>query len=539
MGSTGPTSLGSLSKLHSFREKKKAEAPEALRIFVVLHKATVMAQQSKKGSTTQAFAQLALKLTSGDKTDIRGMKMADGRSFFSVYDIMWNTGAYSTEAAASGAWYRLLQSEFGLEVSRLTINLKFPGRGQRDTPCMDFIGLQRLFAVLDGKIGEEYRKIAVASLTRILAGDLSLVREIQSNAASSAPINKMAREAVDMEQHVSKYTKILDGFEERLAVVAKNFEGITEKSLQAQKDKQAHELQMAQLALKQQQDEGKNKVVVLDKQLLVLNKQSEVEERKLEAEERKAKLQLEADERKAKLQLEAEERKAKLQLEAEERKAKLQLEAEELKAKQLREADERKVLLLEKQKELVLEKQQQAAMQQAAAEEAKHKHKMELLKMKREETMAEAVPPTKTDITKSKLREMLVDFVIRCVNVTPAKESDTTSEQEIIEAFFATHSLEGQDYDVACNLLRCIFMVGMSPESYEEARKVFIDQRVPFFKKGSGVFQVVIQGVVSDLFLKPAGFDQRFAGSSCQVVKATATSAPIFLWHRVHMLPLE
>ena len=465
-----------------------------------------MAQQSKKGSTTQAFAQLALKLTSGDKTDIRGMKMADGRSFFSVYDIMWNTGAYSTEAAASGAWYRLLQSEFGLEVSRLTINLKFPGRGQRDTPCMDFIGLQRLFAVLDGKIGEEYRKIAVASLTRILAGDLSLVREIQSNAASSAPINKMAREAVDMEQHVSKYTKILDGFEERLAVVAKNFEGITEKSLQAQKDKQAHELQMAQLALKQQQDEGKNKVVVLDKQLLVLNKQSEVEERKLEAEERKAKLQL---------------------------------EAEELKAKQLREADERKVLLLEKQKELVLEKQQQAAMQQAAAEEAKHKHKMELLKMKREETMAEAVPPTKTDITKSKLREMLVDFVVRCVNVTPAKESDTTSEQEIIEAFFATHSLEGQDYDVACNLLRCIFMVGMSPESYEEARKVFIDQRVPFFKKGSGVFQVVIQGVVSDLFLKPAGFDQRFAGSSCQVVKATATSAPIFLWHRVHMLPLE
>jgi hypothetical protein len=393
---------------------------------------------------------------------------------------------------------------------------------------MDFIGLQRLFAILDGEIGEEYRKLAVASLTRILAGDLSLVREIQSNAASSAPINKMAREAVDMEQHVTKYTKILDGFEERLAVVAKNFEGITEKSLQAQKDKQAHELQMAQLALKQQQDEGKNKVVVLDKQLLVLNKQSEVEERKLEAEERKAKLQLEAD-----------ERKAKLQLEAEERKAKLQLEAEELKAKQLREADERKVLLLEKQKELVLEKQQQAAMQQAAAEEAKHKHKMELLRMKRDETMAEAVPPTKPEISKSKLREMLVDFVIRCVNVTPAKESDTTSEQEIIEAFFAAYSLEDQDYDVAFNLLRCIFMVGMSPDSYQEARKVFTDQRVPFFKKGSEVFQVVIEGVLSNLFLKPAGFDQRFAGSYCQVVKATATSAPIFLWHRVHMLPLE
>ena len=67
-------------------------------------------------STTQAFAQLALKLTSGDKTDIRGRKMADGRSFFSVYDIMWNTGAYNTYDAAKKAWSLLLLSDFGEEV---------------------------------------------------------------------------------------------------------------------------------------------------------------------------------------------------------------------------------------------------------------------------------------------------------------------------------------------------------------------------------------------------------------------------------------
>ena len=155
-----------------------------------------MAQQSKKGSTMQAFAQLALKLTSGDKTDIRGRKMADGRSFFSVYDIMWNTGAYKTYDAVKSSWTRLLQSEFGKEVGRLTTDFKFPGQGQRDTPCMDFVGIQRLFAILDGKIGEEYRKLAVTSLTRILGGDLSLVREIQSNAASSAAVNVLAREAV-------------------------------------------------------------------------------------------------------------------------------------------------------------------------------------------------------------------------------------------------------------------------------------------------------------------------------------------------------
>ena len=151
---------------------------------------------AKKGSTTQAFAQLALKLTTGDKEDIRGMKMADGRHMFSVYDIMWNTGAYNTYDAAKKAWSRLLQSDFGEEVGTLSHYLKFPSQGQRDTPCMDLVGIQRLFAILNGKIGEEYRKLAVASLTRILAGDLSLVREIQSNASSTASIHELARAAV-------------------------------------------------------------------------------------------------------------------------------------------------------------------------------------------------------------------------------------------------------------------------------------------------------------------------------------------------------
>ena len=58
---------------------------------------------AKKGSTTQAFAQLALRLTSGYKSDISGRKMADGHSLFSVYDIMWNTGSYKTYDAAKKA----------------------------------------------------------------------------------------------------------------------------------------------------------------------------------------------------------------------------------------------------------------------------------------------------------------------------------------------------------------------------------------------------------------------------------------------------
>ena len=151
---------------------------------------------AKKGSTTQAFAQLALKLTSGDKEDIRGMKMADGRHMFSVYDIMWNTGAYESRDAVTGAWTRLLQSAVGGDLEKLFTKEQFPGARQRKTPCMDLAGIQCLFSILDGKIGEEYRKLAVASLTRILAGDLSLVREIQSNASSTASIHELARAAV-------------------------------------------------------------------------------------------------------------------------------------------------------------------------------------------------------------------------------------------------------------------------------------------------------------------------------------------------------
>ena len=72
-----------------------------------------IAPMAKKGCTSQAFAQFALKLTSGDKEDICCMKMADGRHIFSVYDIMWNTGAYKTYDAVTGAWTYLLRSKQG------------------------------------------------------------------------------------------------------------------------------------------------------------------------------------------------------------------------------------------------------------------------------------------------------------------------------------------------------------------------------------------------------------------------------------------
>ena len=78
------------------------------------------------------MTQIVLRLTDGN-APIRGMKVA-GRNLFSVYDFLWDTGAYVSQSAVKGAWLRLTQSEHKDEVVRFTNHIKFPGTGQKHTP---------------------------------------------------------------------------------------------------------------------------------------------------------------------------------------------------------------------------------------------------------------------------------------------------------------------------------------------------------------------------------------------------------------------
>ena len=146
-------------------------------------------------TTATAMTQIVLRLTNGS-APIRGMKF-QGSNLFSVYDFMWNTGAFVSKGAAAASWTRLTQSEHKEEVSRFTSNLKFPGPGQRETPCMTIQGLQHLLCLLGGKIGQQYRDLATTTLTRVAAGDTTLIEEIEDNAASDAPVQQLAREALD------------------------------------------------------------------------------------------------------------------------------------------------------------------------------------------------------------------------------------------------------------------------------------------------------------------------------------------------------
>lgn len=141
------------------------------------------------------MTQIVLRLTSGT-APIRGMMVPVKGYQLSIYDFLWGTGAYVSKGAAQAAWTRLTQSEYKEEVRRLTLYLKFPGPGQRETPCTGIQGLQRLLCIVGGKIGQQYRDLATTTLTRIAAGDTSLIEEIEDNATSDSPVSQLAREAL-------------------------------------------------------------------------------------------------------------------------------------------------------------------------------------------------------------------------------------------------------------------------------------------------------------------------------------------------------
>ena len=70
---------------------------------------------------------------------------------------------------------------------------KMPGKGNANTKLVSFQNAIELAMVLPGKIARETRVNFSDIIKRYLAGDQSLVKEIQANAASDSPIAQMAR----------------------------------------------------------------------------------------------------------------------------------------------------------------------------------------------------------------------------------------------------------------------------------------------------------------------------------------------------------
>ena len=86
---------------------------------------------------------------------------------------------------------------------------------------MTLRGLQRLLMILGGKVASRYREIVESVFTRYTAGDTSLIEEVRANAASDAPGNVMARQALEQEPVTLGKRKAIDEMEyaERAAKV--------------------------------------------------------------------------------------------------------------------------------------------------------------------------------------------------------------------------------------------------------------------------------------------------------------------------------
>ena len=90
------------------------------------------------------------------------------------------------------------------------------GRGNGRTKLVSFNDALELIMVLPGKMAKEMRVKFADIIKRYLAGDASLIKEVQANAASSHPIAQMARESLAAD--VSPEDKALEDRKRKLEV---------------------------------------------------------------------------------------------------------------------------------------------------------------------------------------------------------------------------------------------------------------------------------------------------------------------------------
>jgi len=101
----------------------------------------------------------------------------------------------------AGEVWRRLDDDRKSELQASCLTFKFSGRGQQEQPVITFQGAMKLMMALPGENAKKLRTKAAEILTRYFAGDKTLLREIEANAASDAPVNQMARAAVSTKTH--------------------------------------------------------------------------------------------------------------------------------------------------------------------------------------------------------------------------------------------------------------------------------------------------------------------------------------------------
>jgi len=117
-------------------------------------------------------------------------------------------------------WRTRLSDECKEEVTPHCSQWKFNGFNEKVQDVVSFQGALKLLAWLPGNSAKDFRNKTNCILIRYMAGDCSLLKEIERNAASNEPINVMARNAMesldssDDEQTKKRRLKRRDALEE-------------------------------------------------------------------------------------------------------------------------------------------------------------------------------------------------------------------------------------------------------------------------------------------------------------------------------------
>jgi hypothetical protein len=140
----------------------------------------------------------------GSNQPIRGLITEGNEERYSVYDFMVNWCGYSVQSA-SKQFSRWISdsSKVKQEIDAATTYVKFPGKGQRETPTMTLSGLERLFLLMSGKLAAEFRKLVEDTFRRVMAGDRSLIQVIEANSESNGPVQMAYRSSIAQEPPAS------------------------------------------------------------------------------------------------------------------------------------------------------------------------------------------------------------------------------------------------------------------------------------------------------------------------------------------------
>jgi len=127
---------------------------------------------------------LLLKL--GAVGSVRGTTEPDHGQIFSTNDFINRVCNKEVTDVYGKTMYRRIKED--PDYRGECIYFKFPGRGQKPTPCTTIRGLQGLLLILGKKVATEYREILENLLSRAMTGDQSLIEVINAN----PPIHKAA-----------------------------------------------------------------------------------------------------------------------------------------------------------------------------------------------------------------------------------------------------------------------------------------------------------------------------------------------------------